>query len=792
MSAALVVGAHAQTFTVIHNFTGGEDGGAPYAGLTIDRSGQLYGTTTKGGAGYGGVYRLKHSNSGWIFSPLYNFTGGTDGAGPAARVMISPSGVLYGTTIGGGGATGCSNFLGYQGCGTVYFVRPGLSACASIRCPFQKTVVYRFTGGADGAAPWLGDVAFDAAGNVYGTASAGGQNGNGCPSGCGVAFEVTHSGNSWTESTLHSFTGSPDGYAPFGGLTFDSSGNLYGTTSAGGTANYGTVFKLTPSTSGLTENILYNFQGASDGGTAIAGLTLDNSGNLNGVTTYKGVGGGGTAFQLVPGNGSWTFNLLGGLGTGSEGPVADLVHDSVGSLYGTTWGDGSFGYGTVFKLTNSGGTWTYSVIHEFTGGQDGGNPASTLVVDSTDKVYGTTSIGGSRSSGTVFELTPVAPGPAFPIKASANDRYLIDQSGAPFLLVGDAPHTMFANIGLQEASDYIADRASHGFTALWCELLVNTYVGGRADGGTYDGILPFTSTLPSVYYDLTTPNPPYFARVDAMINLAASYNMVILLDSAETGGWMTTFEANGNANANSWGQYIGNRYKNFPNVIWITGNDFQTWSTSNQDNTLIENVMQGIASTDANHLQTTELNYDISGSLDDSLLVPYTSMAGAYTYYPTYYEVLKEYNSSAATVPAFLEEGFYDGVGAIGQTPTPLMLRKQAYWTVPAGGLGGYMGGTQYYDFHGGWQLGIDDVVATQLGYWSTFTHAFAWYNLVPDQTHSVVTAGYGTPSGDGTGNIQTDDYVTTGRASDGSLVESYCPESTAQILPGIMTGFWC
>lgn len=122
------------------------------------------------------------------------------------------------------------------------------------------------------------------------------------------------------------------------------------------------------------------------------------------------------------------------------------------------------------------------------------------------------------------------------------------------MVVGDAPHAMFANISVADARTYIADRAAHGINTLQCELLINTYVGGRSDGSTYDGIKPFTESLPGGYYDLTTPNPAYCARVDQMISIAASYNIVILLDSFETGGWMTTFEANGISNANLWGQ----------------------------------------------------------------------------------------------------------------------------------------------------------------------------------------------------------------------------------------------
>jgi hypothetical protein len=209
--------------------------------------------------------------------------------------------------------------------------------------------------------------------------------------------------------------------------------------------------------------------------------------------------------------------------------------------------------------------------------------------------------------------------------------------------------------------------------------------------------------------------------------------------------------------------------------------------------------MTGIGATDANHLQTTELNYNISGSLDDSLLMPRTSIAGAYTYYPSYYEVLKEYNDSAKTVPVFLEETYYEGdvYGNLNPTTaTNLMLRKAPYWTVLSGGLAGYMYGTKYYDFHQGWQAGIDTLAATQLGYWKSLMSSVAWYNLVPDQSHTVVTAGYGTPTGNGSGNMQTDDYVTAARSPDGSLVMAYCPASSSLTvsmtsLGGSVTARW-
>jgi hypothetical protein len=391
----------------------------------------------------------------------------------------------------------------------------------------------------------------------------------------------------------------------------------------------------------------------------------------------------------------------------------------------------------------------------------------------------TVTVGGHTSNGLLFIGTVTA---RYPIKSSTSMRYLVDQNNNPFIIVGDAPHAMFANLNTADAEAYMTDRMAHGMNTLWCELLVNNAVGGRADGSTYDGIVPFTGKLQGGLYDLTKPNPAYFERVDSMINLAAKYNIVIMLDSLENDGWMSTFEANGNVAANSWGRYIGNRYKGFANLIWMTGNDFQTWNTSSIDNLLTQSVMAGIAATDLSHLQTTELNFNISGSLDDLLLVPYTTLAAAYTYYPTSFEVLRQYNNSAATVPVFMEEGYYEGQAYGNLTPkiaTPLMLRKVPYWTVLSGGLGGYMYGTQYFDFHAGWQSGIATMAAAQVGYFAAFFQSLPWYDLVPDQQHTIVTAGYGTASGNGNGDIQTDDYVTTAYWPNGSGSLSYAPVST-------------
>ena len=264
--------AQAQTFNVLHTFTGGIDGGNPSAGVTI-QAGKLYGTTyAGGGSGFGTVYQLKHIGSSWPLNPLYSFTG-DDGAIPAAPVVFASDGTLYGTT----------EFGGSNGKGNVFRLRPSPAACRAALCPWSESVLYTFQGGSsDGSKP-IG-INFDQAGNIYGTTSGGGSNAN------GTAYELTHSGSGWTESLLHSF-GSyyPDGLVPYRSvMTFDNAGNLYGTTYLGGAANAGAVFQLTPSGSGWTETLIYNFQGNGDGRFPYSGLIIDQSGNLYGTTTDAG------------------------------------------------------------------------------------------------------------------------------------------------------------------------------------------------------------------------------------------------------------------------------------------------------------------------------------------------------------------------------------------------------------------------------------------------------------------------------------------------------------------------
>ncbi|MFZ0320066.1 MAG: choice-of-anchor tandem repeat GloVer-containing protein [Candidatus Sulfotelmatobacter sp.] len=378
LAVIAIPNAGAQTFSVVHNFTGGSDGGGPLNGFTSDGVGNLYGTTSSGGTtNHGVVFRL---NKEGVETVLYNFKDGSDGAYPQGALIKDKAGNFYGTTLGGGAA----------GTGTVF----GITAKG------KEQVLYSFAGGADGVAPEAG-LAFDAAGNLYGTTTAGGANGT------GTVFKLTvpQKGAKWTKTVLYSFGSAPDGTTPVAGLTFDKAGNLYGTTSAGGTYGYGTIFQLIQAGGDWTENIIHEFQDGDDGAVPFAGLISDKAGNFYGAAGEGGTGGGGTVFELKPANGAWTFTVLNSqAGWNVSGTFRNLMMDASGNLYGTTHCDGAPEAGTVYELTPASGSWSYTLLYTFTGGSDGLYSFSNLVLEQ-GKLYGTTNEGGSDDAGVIFEVT---------------------------------------------------------------------------------------------------------------------------------------------------------------------------------------------------------------------------------------------------------------------------------------------------------------------------------------------------------------------------------------------------
>jgi len=415
MALIAMPAAQAQTYSVIYNFTGGADGGGPEGGLTMDAAGNLYGTT----AGYnqpcgsqcGSVFKLKPTAQGWVFTPLYKFTGGSDGASPQGAVVFGPDGALYGTTTFGGSS--CPSDNQYEnGCGTVFRLTPQPNRCGTVLCPWRETVLYRFAGGAtDGALP-LSQVAFDRAGNLYGTTFSGGAYTTNCYYGynwCGTIFELTHSNGGWTETVPHIFTGGDDGANPIAGLTADAAGNFYGVAEANGAGGGGTLFELTPYGSGWAENTLYSFVSNSGGGYFPRGtLIFDAAGNLYGTTLYGGQypNEGGTVFEMTPSGGGWDFTQLSSLpGFLQNGPLGGVVRDSAGNLYGTGSELGSGNTGIIFKLSPSNGGWTYTLLHQFSI-SDGDFPSGNLVLDAHGNLYGTAGGGGAHGWGVVWEITP--------------------------------------------------------------------------------------------------------------------------------------------------------------------------------------------------------------------------------------------------------------------------------------------------------------------------------------------------------------------------------------------------
>jgi uncharacterized repeat protein (TIGR03803 family) len=375
--------AHGQTLTVLHSFKGGTDGESPNGSVLRDTAGNLYGTTAQGGTfNFGTVFKLDTTSRETV---LYSFTGGADGATPLAGLIRDADGNLYGTTEAGGDLT-CNSGIG---CGTVF----------KLDTTGEETVLHSFTG-KDGTSPIAG-VIRDAAGNFYGTTPQGG------PFSSGTVFKLDKTGK---ETVLYTFTGGgggTDGFYPDGALIRDAAGDLYGTTQLGGNYSFGTVFKLD---SAGKETVLYRFRGGSSGDQPVGGVIMDKAGNLYGATEGGGYFFDGTVFKLNPvGNKTVLYNFASG--TDGSLPVAGVIADTAGNLYGTTQYGGTSNLGTVFKLDKTG---KETVLYSFTGGADGAAPVAGLVRDAAGNLYGTAYFGGDSGSlcsvvggcGIVFKITP--------------------------------------------------------------------------------------------------------------------------------------------------------------------------------------------------------------------------------------------------------------------------------------------------------------------------------------------------------------------------------------------------
>ena len=384
------------TESALYSFKGGSDGSGPLGTMVFDGAGNLYGTTFSGGQpgcyqgnGCGLVFKLAPTSSGrWTEKVLYAFNSIDGGEGLTGNLLLDSGGNLYGTASP---TTTSSHGIAFE-------LTPTAVG------PWKETVLHVFPG------EWNspnGPLIMDKSGNLYGTTTRGGAKGD------GAVFKLTRAGNTWMESTLYSFSGGVDGGFPSTGLIFDQAGNLYGATNSGGTGGYGVVFQAVAGSNGQwTVNVVYNFQ---TDGNAPLNLVFDDIGNLYG-STYLGASDGcgcGTAFELTPNrNGEWTETNLWNFTGGMDGQNPSAVTLSpTGRVYGTSRnGGGPGGNGTVFELSDNGnGQWQENTIFNFRN-RDGANPVANLVIDGAGSLYGVTPYGGANGTGTVFKLAPVTGG----------------------------------------------------------------------------------------------------------------------------------------------------------------------------------------------------------------------------------------------------------------------------------------------------------------------------------------------------------------------------------------------
>jgi len=386
-----------QEFQILYSFSYNS---GPFGGVIFDTAGNLYGTTSYGTTFSGTVYELSpQTGGGWTETTLHSFNDNSDdGYQPYAGLAMDSAGNLYGTTRVGGD----------HGEGTVFELTPGADGT------WTETILHSFgSSSADGTYPYS-TPALDSAGNLYGTTFEGGTGGNN-----GTVFKLARGPNGWEEKVIHTFApnaAGDGGYNPYAGVILDASGNLYGTTTSCSCsyANRGTVFELKLNANGTyAEEVLhYFYSNGVDGYDPVASLVFDAKGNLYGTTNEGGSSGAGTVFELSPtSSGKWREKILHNFtnnGTDGVGPAASVTFDMSGNLYSTTVGGGPQEYGTVFELTPTGtGTWNETILYSFVdGGGNGDDPSSPITLDALGNLYSTALGGGANGGGNVFEITP--------------------------------------------------------------------------------------------------------------------------------------------------------------------------------------------------------------------------------------------------------------------------------------------------------------------------------------------------------------------------------------------------
>jgi hypothetical protein len=347
--------------------------------------------------------------------------------------------------------------------------------------------------------------------------------------------------------------------------------------------------------------------------------------------------------------------------------------------------------------------------------------------------------------------------PAYPLKVSASRRYLVDQKDVPFLLQGDAPWSLIVGLTKAEAEQYLENRHRKGFNSIIVNLIEHKFCAHPPMNRYGDG--PFT-----VPGDFLTPNERYFAHADWIIRKAGEKGIQVLLAPAYLGykgteeGWYKEVLANGPRKCRAYGRYVGRRYRDFDNILWLMGGD------RNPEDALecVNQIAWGIKETDARHLFTAHVAPE-SSPVDVYPGSRWLDINVTYTYKLVHDSLLHDYNRTPVR-PFFLIESTYEGE----HNSTPVQIRRQAYWPILCGGMGQVMGNRPIWLFDPGWQAALDAPGSVSMMHLKALFTSRAWYELIPDQKHEVVTAGLG--------EFHGLDYLAAARTADGTAVIAYLP----------------
>jgi hypothetical protein len=399
--------------------------------------------------------------------------------------------------------------------------------------------------------------------------------------------------------------------------------------------------------------------------------------------------------------------------------------------------------------------------------------------------------GGSAAQSTTVTVTstPPPPGPyVYPVKLGPTGRYLVDQNDVPFLLVGDAAWSIIAQLSLAEANTYLANRRQHGFNTILVSLIEHAFADNPP--ANYAGVLPFTGR------PFATPNEAYFAHADAILQAAEQAGIVVLLAPAYLGvdcqseGWCAEVQQATNAEMRAWGEFVGNRYKDYDNIIWVVGGDTDPTPVAGK----LTQMVAGIQAFDTRHLFTPHNDPERMG-IDRWPGPPaWLTVNNTYTYSATPYVLARTAYRVAPAMPFFFMEDYYENSGGVTQP----QLRAQSYWTLLSGAFGHVFGNCPIWHFDApnvrycttlGWQNQLNNQGSLNMRYFQRLFLARHWSTLVPDDSHVAITAGFGT--------FGQTNYVTAAYATDGSSIIAYLPSSRAVTVSGsrlagaTMTVYW-